>query len=132
MKYIFFPRSYWAERAGTGWVRGEAFSFTARPRSVCSHARYVPSKASMGTSCKAVVTAAWIAGMLSKRRPLSAVLILGWLQQRCHVVLRQKIMDEQRRVAGRIVMMQPPVSSDVFSHVDDPFPALPDPAFCRT
>jgi hypothetical protein len=37
MKYIFPPRSYWSERAGTGWVGGgEAFSFPARPRSVCS------------------------------------------------------------------------------------------------
>jgi hypothetical protein len=36
MKYIFFPRSYWSERAATGWVRGETFSFTARPMSVCS------------------------------------------------------------------------------------------------
>jgi hypothetical protein len=100
-----------------------------------SHARYAPSKASTGTSFKAVVTAAWIAGMLSKRRPLSAVLILGeqknsaiyvgavgWLRQRYHVVLRQKLTDEQRCVAGSIVMMQPAGSVDVCSHGDNPFP----------
>jgi hypothetical protein len=45
MKYIF-------SRAPTGrsalepvGLGGEAFSFTAQPRSVCSHARYAPSKA---------------------------------------------------------------------------------------
>jgi len=34
-------------------------------------------------------------------------------------VLRQELTDAQRRVAGRIVMMQHPGSGDVFSHADN-------------